>query len=88
MGHRLVTENPRFPAMTAKEIRAVLRKNRIEGGWPASMQQIADDRGCSKSLIVKAVTRPYRYPSARRYVEMVLGRRGPDAFPARRRIYA
>lgn len=58
--------------MTAREIKDVLRRNRREGRWPRSLNQLAIAHGVSRSMMTTAVKRGRRYPSARRFIESVL----------------
>lgn len=58
--------------MTAREIKEVLRRNRRDGVWPASLNQIAAKRGVHRSLITKAVKDRRRYPGVRAFIEALL----------------
>lgn len=58
--------------MTAREIKDALRRNRREGRWPSSLNQIALAKGVGRSLMTMAVKNGRRYPGARRYIEAAL----------------
>jgi len=58
--------------MTAREIKQVLRRNRMRGFRPSSQTEIARAMGVSRSLICMAIKTPFRYPAVRRGIEALV----------------
>lgn len=58
--------------MTEPQIKRVLRENRKRRVRPWALKHIADDRGCSRSMVTTAVKTPERYPRLRQHIEAVL----------------